>query len=206
MATLICLGVGCGAELGPGDLLCPHCGSPRPRSSLLAGRRGPAREQGYVQPEAAASPAGVSSPPGAAIASPSEPAGSSCDHHDSPRGAVICPACGDPIRPAGLSEQTTLRRFRLVTPWGDHPLAASETEVGRDVGPLAGNLKGHLTISRRHASLRVTSSGRLHVVDHGSVNGTFKNDHRLEPNVPVELRDGDTVSFSTKLSITVREV
>ena len=85
-------------------------------------------------------------------------------------------------------------------------LDASETEVGRDVGPLAVNLKGHLTVSRRHASFRMTTSGRLHVVDHGSVNGTFKNDRRLEPNVLVELRDGDTVRLSTKLSITVREV
>ena len=39
MATLTCIGTGCGTELGPADLLCPACGSPRPRSSLLAASR-----------------------------------------------------------------------------------------------------------------------------------------------------------------------
>ena len=90
-------------------------------------------------------------------------------------------------------------------PWGEHVLDSAQTEVGRDVGPFAPDLKGHMTVSRRHASLRVTSSGRLHVIDHGSANGTFKNETRIEPNVPVELRRGDTVGFSSRLSFTVLE-
>ena len=91
-------------------------------------------------------------------------------------------------------------------PWGEHVLDSDHTEVGRDVGPFAPDLRGHMTVSRRHASFRVTSSGRLHVMDYGSANGTFKNESRIEPNVPVELRSGDTVGFSTRLSFTVQEI
>ena len=94
--------------------------------------------------------------------------------------------------------------YRLVAPWGEIRLERSETDIGREVGPFIAELAGHLTVSRRHATLRVTRSGRLHVIDHGSSNGTFKNDSRIDAGVPVELRDGDTVSFSTRLRLDVR--
>ena len=44
------------------------------------------------------------------------------------------------------------------------------------------------------------------MIDHGSANGTFRNENRIEPNVPVELRSGDTVGFSTMLNFTVLEI
>ena len=139
---------------------------------------------------------------------------------------LLCPSCGRPRpRTASLSDEgrtsppapaatptddsppdrgTAAGRFRLVSPWGEFRLEHSETDIGREVGPFADELAGHPTVSRRHATLRITSSGRLHVIDHGSSNGTFKNDRRIEPNVPVELDDGDTVSFSTRLRLDVR--
>ena len=135
---------------------------------------------------------------------------------------LLCPACGRPRprasspsdedRPAPADPPTAdsppdraaAGRFRLVSPWGEFNLEHPETDIGREVGPFTDELAGHPTVSRRHATLRITSSGRLHVVDHGSSNGTFKNDRRIEPNIPVELDDGDTVSFSTRLRLDVR--
>ena len=104
-----------------------------------------------------------------------------------------------------MQPQPSPRRFRLQTPWGDPLEVESDTEIGRDVGPLAEALTGHMTVSRRHAILRVTPSGRLHVIDQGSTNGTFRNDRRIEPRSPTELRAGDTVSFSSALRLVVEE-
>lgn len=193
MASVTCVGAGCGAELGPADLLCPDCGSPRPRSSLLASPRA----EGHCSDDP-----GQGVEPTPPDGPPSESAGARCDHRDSPPGALICPGCGEPI---ASQSPTPSPRFRLAMPWGEHVLDSAETEVGRDVGPFASALKGHPTVSRRHASLRVTRSGRLHVIDHDSANGTFRNGDRIEANVPVELRSGDTVGFSTRLSFTVLE-
>ena len=138
---------------------------------------------------------------------------------------LLCPACGrprpraarppvrdrspagdrPPAAPADGPQQDRGRsRYLLASPWGDLRLEGPETDIGREVGPFAEQLAGHPTVSRRHATLRTTSSGRLHVIDHSSSNGTFKNDRRIEANVPVELCDGDTVSFSTRLRLDVR--
>ena len=132
---------------------------------------------------------------------------------------LLCPSCGRPrpraVRPSAGGRPSapptdspqpgqSALRFCLAAPWGQLRLEGPETDIGREVGPFAAQLAGHLTVSRRHATLRITSSGRLHVIDHGSSNGTFKNDSRIEANIPVELRDGDTVSFSTRLRLDVR--
>ncbi len=132
---------------------------------------------------------------------------------------LLCPSCGRPrpraVHTAGAGRplaQSTLdqpdggaaRRFRLVAPWGELAIGDAETDIGREVGPFAAELSGYPTVSRRHATLRITESGRLHVIDHNSSNGTFKNDSRIEANIPVELCDRDTVSFSTRLRLDVR--
>ena len=132
---------------------------------------------------------------------------------------LLCGSCGRPrpraahtagpgrplVRPP-LDQRDGPRtgRFRLVAPWGEFPIGNAETDIGREVGPLAAELAGYPAVSRRHAALRITDSGRLHVIDHNSTNGTFKNDRRIEAHIPVELCDHDTVSFSTRLRLDVR--
>jgi len=51
-------------------------------------------------------------------------------------------------------------------------------------------------ISRRHAAL-VRYQDHLHLVDLGSVNGTFINDERLRPDEPYLLNAGDHVRLGT---------
>lgn len=45
-------------------------------------------------------------------------------------------------------------------------------------------------VSRRHAAL-VRYRDAIHVVDLQSINGTYLNDERLEPDVPAPLSEGD---------------
>ena len=195
MATVTCTGAGCGAELGPADMMCSSCGTPRPRA-----RRD---RQRSLTPEGGHRPVpGPRAQPNAA----SDGAGteSDCDHRDNEPGAIICARCAVPLNDASEPSAAVARRYRIEAPWGDFLLDDPETDVGRNVGPFTNQLRGHPTVSRRHATLRITTSGRLHVIDQGSANGTLKNGRRIDPNVAVELRDGDTVSFSTMLTFGVR--
>ncbi len=50
-------------------------------------------------------------------------------------------------------------------------------------------------ISRRHAVINVTSSGKMTIVDY-SHNGTYVNGIRIASNVPVPITRKDNVSFS----------
>lgn len=55
-------------------------------------------------------------------------------------------------------------------------------------------------ISRRHALLNVTSSGKMTIIDQSS-NGTYVNGIRISPNVPVPVTRKDIISLAhvTKL-------
>lgn len=50
-------------------------------------------------------------------------------------------------------------------------------------------------ISRRHAVLNVTSTGKMTIVDSSS-NGTYVNGIRITPNVPVPVTRKDNISFA----------
>jgi pSer/pThr/pTyr-binding forkhead associated (FHA) protein len=61
-----------------------------------------------------------------------------------------------------------------------------------DLAPFDAQRKG---ISRRHAVL-LRYRGVLHVLDLGSVNGTFVNGERLVADVPQPLRAGDELRLA----------
>lgn len=50
-------------------------------------------------------------------------------------------------------------------------------------------------ISRRHAILYITSSGKMTLVDQGQ-NGTYVNGIRINPNIPYPVTRKDTISFA----------
>ncbi|WP_416674758.1 FHA domain-containing protein [Egbenema bharatensis] len=52
----------------------------------------------------------------------------------------------------------------------------------------------HRTISRRHAVIGRYSFG-FYIADLGSLNGTWVNQHRLEPARRIVLEDGDLIQF-----------
>lgn len=60
-------------------------------------------------------------------------------------------------------------------------------------------------ISRRHAILKVSTFGKMEIVDM-SKNGTFVNGIRLRPNVPVPVKRKDVVSFANVSKLDWKQV
>ena len=58
-------------------------------------------------------------------------------------------------------------------------------------------------VSRRHARIVASISG-LELIDDDSLNGTSHNGARLDPGVPVPLRDGDELGFGPYTVVQVR--
>jgi pSer/pThr/pTyr-binding forkhead associated (FHA) protein len=56
-------------------------------------------------------------------------------------------------------------------------------------------------VSRRHAAL-VRFKGDIHLLDLGSVNGTFVNSRRLPPEIPHLLHEGDRITLG-ELSLVI---
>ena len=69
-----------------------------------------------------------------------------------------------------------------------------------DLAPYSARQKG---ISRRHAVL-VRYRGQVHLLDLGSMNGTYVNDERLWPQVAVPLNSGDKLRFAN-LSLIITQ-
>jgi len=67
--------------------------------------------------------------------------------------------------------------------------------IGRDVNCNIVINDNTDVISRRHAILNVSSSGKMTIVDQ-SQNGTYVNGIRIQPNVPVPVTRKDNVSFA----------
>lgn len=67
--------------------------------------------------------------------------------------------------------------------------------IGREAGCDIVISDGTDVVSRRHAILSVTSSGKMTIVDQ-SHNGTYVNGIRIAPNVPVPVTRKDNISFA----------
>lgn len=209
----------CGAGVPVADVVCPECAFPVPRVAVPAralpagdgrgGRPGPGQPGHPGHPGPPGHPGGPAEPEVTrAEAVPPHAPACVCDHRDSPPGAVLCPACGEPVadlpgapvRPAGGAG-----RVVLAFPWGEHTLVpGDEVDVGREVGPFERFLEPFLTVGRRHASLRFTERGVLLVRDHGSLNGTFVNGARCASTGAVEVPAGSELRFSSAVRVLVR--
>ena len=112
--------------------------------------------------------------------------------------------------PAGTVDQTAeatrahevakfLRQYEisLVTLEGEHAgenvlVTRLPFVIGR--GKRATMNLSNETISRRHAEIRLSATGRLELLDPGSANGSFINGERVETAL---LEDGDEVRFGS---------
>lgn len=93
-------------------------------------------------------------------------------------------------------------RVRSADPAVDGRVLAVGTEpvtVGREAG-CALQVRDE-AVSRRHAQLRLVSSGEVEVADLGSTNGTYVNGRRLSG--PARLAEGDAVSIGSSVLETM---
>lgn len=67
--------------------------------------------------------------------------------------------------------------------------------IGRDLGCDIVMNDHSDVVSRRHAVLTVSSSGKMTITDQSS-NGTYVNGIKISPNVPVPVTRKDSVSFA----------
>ena len=74
--------------------------------------------------------------------------------------------------------------------------------IGRE-GEGKNYLSSHMTVSRRHA--RLTYDGAWKIEDIGSANGTWVNEHKLEPGELCPVKAGDRVALSHSCVFNIKE-
>ena len=78
--------------------------------------------------------------------------------------------------------------------------------IGRKQGPYMHFFRQQSYVSGTHAQLMFRAETGWCIVDRGSSNGTKLNDHRLQPDVEMSLKNGDIVTIANvvlKVNITV---
>ncbi len=136
-----------------------------------------------------------------------------------PDAAIPMPAASAAPQPAAAASQPAAptagaATLTIIFPSGQsYTMQGDSADVGRadvaqnwhpdlDVIPFGGGAPD-LGVSRHQGRL-VRQDGGFVVVDVGSTNGTYVNGRAVPYNQPVELHDGDTLSFgalNTKISI-----
>jgi hypothetical protein len=82
-----------------------------------------------------------------------------------------------------------------VPPHGESMVGRPDREAGFTPDIDLGELDAGRSLSRRHAKIVSGDDGFRLLEEMGVHNGTFLNGKRLEPGVPVPLRDGDELRF-----------
>lgn len=80
--------------------------------------------------------------------------------------------------------------------------AGSGVIIGRE-GEGKSYLSSHMTVSRRHA--RLTYDGTWKIEDIGSANGTWVNEHKLEPGELCPIKAGDRLALSHSCVFNIKE-
>lgn len=83
----------------------------------------------------------------------------------------------------------------------EYELQKSETSIGRQKGEVD-LIIPDISASRRHATIK-RRNGMVYLMDSGSLNGSFVNGIRVNPNEYTEISIGDTISFS-RVNYTLR--
>ena len=76
-------------------------------------------------------------------------------------------------------------------------IRSSEFLLGRGID-VDGRIGGNLNIGRKHCVILRGRDGRYYIRDLQSLNGTFLNGQRLEPNADCRLYDGDEIMLCTQ--------
>lgn len=127
------------------------------------------------------------------------------DSDNSPqRPPAVAPAARQRTPGTLREEARPTTRAALEFPWGTVQVVG-RLNVGRDpdFSPIADRLTDNEYVSGRHAEIFL-EAGRLYVQHVGTTNPTYVNGAPIERDKPVQLADGDQVSFSRHMPATMR--
>lgn len=125
-----------------------------------------------------------------------------CDK-ENPGDAQVCARCGVALMKSGIPVSACFELTVIGDENGIFPIESTAVEgyvIGRsddgtsylpdiDLAAFGAREQG---ISRRHAAL-VRYHNTVHIIDLGSVNGTYLNGRRLVPEMPLPINIGDSL-------------
>jgi len=76
----------------------------------------------------------------------------------------------------------------------EHAVQKDQTIIGRQPGNDIVLPDNEKRVSSKHSRID-RAGGALQITDLGSTNGTFVNDRKIEPNSPVDIKNGDKISI-----------
>ncbi|MHB1559353.1 MAG: diguanylate cyclase [Isosphaeraceae bacterium] len=108
--------------------------------------------------------------------------------------------CQSPVVTSRSESPAARHSYYLIVIRGGMPgtmlrLGSDETSLGRSTENTYA--LDDLTVSRRHATVRIDVGGLASVTDQGSTNGTFLNGNRLKAFRPVDIDDGDRLQLGS---------
>ena len=96
--------------------------------------------------------------------------------------------CNDVLcQPFHISDNTSLN-IRIQ--------AVNGAVIGRRQGPYAQYFENNMYVSGVHAQLKYNATTGWCIVDKHSSNGTKLNQHQLQPDVEMSLKNGDIVGLA----------
>lgn len=99
---------------------------------------------------------------------------------------------GSPVMGAGAPPQLQLFNDSL----GIRIVGINGAVIGRKQGPYMHFFKTQAYVSGAHAQLLFRPESGWCIADRGSSNGTKLNDHRLQPDVEMSIKNGDIVTIA----------
>jgi hypothetical protein len=145
----------------------------------------------------------------------------------------VCMRCFSDISDKEVIERKTIRQMEskiIIKKYPDKrfpPVRADEGKTIREITPLIltmppgititvhhgdtvgrDSVGGHILekfngVSRQHATFKYFN-GKWLVRDENSTNGTFISSRKVSPDIWYELKEGDTVSFSSSCTFTIQ--
>jgi len=107
---------------------------------------------------------------------------------------------GVPYSPAAAEKQPIGTRIPMLTLYNNslnlRIQGINGAVIGRRQGPYAQYFAQHMYVSGVHAQLRYKAGSGWCIIDKHSSNGTKVNQHSLQPDVEMSIKNGDIVTIA----------
>ena len=105
----------------------------------------------------------------------------------------LCARCLCVASPSARYRSASVAASPAHLPW---VVGINGAVIGRKQGPYMHFFKTQAYVSGAHAQLLFRPESGWCIADRGSSNGTKLNDHRLQPDVEMSIKNGDIVTIA----------